>query len=98
MAYIIKLESGRVKLYEKSSFKRSIGNNVTSASCDDEWVVCVENGRVKQYTAKNGSLKRSIGETGAVDVQLSGDMIIISYANGKTKAYKIANGSFIRSL
>ena len=32
MAYIIKVESGKGKLYDKGSFKRSVGSGVSAAA------------------------------------------------------------------
>ena len=97
MAYIIKVESGKGKLYDKGSFKRSVGSGVSAAACNEEWAVCVENGRVKQYATQSGSFKRSIGDKDAVGVQISGDSVVITYANGKAKEYKASSGSFVRS-
>ncbi|WP_304210230.1 hypothetical protein [Helicobacter canis] len=97
MAYIVKVESNKAKLYENGSFRRSVGSNVSSASCDDEWTICIENGKAKQYNTKTGSFKRSIGDSNAVSVQINGNSIVISYANGRAKEYKASSGSFVRS-
>lgn len=96
MPYVVKVENGKAKLYDKGSFKRSVGSNVSAADCDEEYVVIVEKGKVKQYTT-GGSFKRSIGESNAVGVSINGQSIVIAYANGKAKEYKASNGSFVRS-
>ncbi|TLD87090.1 MULTISPECIES: hypothetical protein [Helicobacter] len=97
MAYIVKVENNKAKLYENASFKRSVGSKVSNAICDDEWTICIEDGKAKQYATKTGSFKRSIGESNAVSAQINGDSIVISYANGKAKEYKASSGSFVRS-
>ncbi|WP_254422372.1 IceA2 protein [Helicobacter bilis] len=42
MAYIVKVEQGKAKIYDGGSYKRSVGSNVIACDCDDEWVACVE--------------------------------------------------------
>lgn len=96
MPYIVTIQNGKAKLYENRSYKRSIGTDVSAADCDDEYVVIVERGRVKQYTTR-GSFKRNIGESNAIDVRLNGDSVVVTYANGRAKEYRVQNGAYIKS-
>lgn len=96
MSFLVRIQNGKAKLYDNRSYKRSIGNDVVSADCDDEYVVIVERGRAKQYTT-GGSFKRNIVESNAIDVRLNGDSIIVEYANGRAKEYRVQNGAFVRS-
>lgn len=97
MAYIVKVEAKKAKLYDKGSFKRSVGNDVSAAACSEEWTITIEKGRAKQYVTDTGSFKRSIGDSGAVSCNISGDSIMITYENGRAKEYKASSGSFVRS-
>lgn len=42
VAYIVKNEQGKAKIYENKLYKRSVGSNVIALDWNDEWVVCVE--------------------------------------------------------
>lgn len=98
MAYIVKVESGKAKVYEGYNVKRVLGSGVTDASCNDEWVVTVEKGKVKQYSIANGNNKRTFPVSDAVSVNISGDSIVIGCANGKSKEYSAKSGSHKRTF
>lgn len=98
MAYIVKSEQGKAKIYENKVYKRSVGSNVIALDWNDEWVVCVEKNIVKQYSISNGLYKRSYSSVkDAVGVNISGDSIAIKCANGKVKEYRASNGSYVKS-
>lgn len=40
VAYIVKNEQGKAKIYENKLYKRSVGSNVITLDWNDEWVVC----------------------------------------------------------
>lgn len=58
MAYIVKNEQGKAKMYENKTYKSSVRLNVIALDWNDEYVVCRKN-IVKQYIISNGSYKSS---------------------------------------
>lgn len=96
VAYIVKNEQGKAKIYENKLYKRSVGSNVIALDWNDEWVVCRKN-IVKQYSIGNGSYKRTYSSVrDAIGVNISGDSAI-RCANGKFKEYRASNGSYVKS-
>lgn len=96
MAYIVKIDQGKAKIYDGGSYKRSVGSNVIACDCDDEWVACVEKNVVKQYSI-SGSYKRTYPDRDAVGVNVGGGSIAIRLANGEVKEYKASSGSYVKS-
>ena len=100
MSYIVKVESGKVKVYEGKTLKGTLGNGkVVAACCNDEWVFIVEKGQVAQYAIATRSRKRTLGSgDSAIDVTMNGDRVVVEYANGKHKEYDAKTGSHKRTF
>jgi|TergutMp193P3_1026864.scaffolds.fasta_scaffold30765_3 WD40 repeat protein len=99
MAQILKVESGKVKLYDyNGSYKRQlpVTDAVNASTNGDLIAVVFIDGKVKLYDS-NGSYKRQLPVTDAVGVAFSGNDIVVTFKDGKVKIYD-TNGSYKRQI